>query len=312
MAVQTNERPPPDIRDLLRDTAALSLDQLPMLPVIFDRVGSHFAERVRQLSASLPHFTLNSLTSERVGDALDAYEMSAIAGVFHVPAWDNRIIVGFDRDFIFTLVEVMFGGDGSEPPTEDERTFSSVELHLARLLFEQVALSLQSAFSLVTNARFRFERSETRIDFAAAGRRNSPSVVARFVMQAINRGGDMFVIIPTTALSPLRQTLSRIVTKESATPDPQWAQRITNEVHRTEVSIRAVIESTDYTLGDLADLQVGQVLKLQATPRSRVKVESSEQPLFWALLGENEGLHTLCIDEVIDQQQQFINDVLSR
>jgi flagellar motor switch protein FliM len=73
-----------------------------------------------------------------------------------------------------------------------------------------------------------------------------------------------------------------------------------------------VIESTDYTLGDLADLQVGQVLKLQATPRSRVKVESNEQPLFWSLLGENEGFHTLCIDEVIDQQQQFINDVLSR
>jgi hypothetical protein len=30
------------------------------------------------------------------------------------------------------------------------------------------------------------------------------------------------------------------------------------------------------------------------------------------LLGENEGFHTLCIDEVIDPEQQFINDVLSR
>jgi flagellar motor switch protein FliM len=312
MTVQTDERPPADIRDLLLDTATLSLDQLPMLPVIFDRVGNHFADRVRHLGSSLPHFTLNEVTSERIGDALDAYEMKAIAGVLHVPAWDNRIIVGFDRDFIFTMVELLFGGDGSEPPTVDPRNFSNVEQHLARLLFEQVALSLQSAFSLVTSARFRLERAETRIDFAAAGRRNNPAVVARFVMQAINRGGEMFVIVPHSALSPLRQALSRIVAKEAATPDPQWVQRIANEVHRTAVTIRAVLESDDYTLGDLAELRVGQVLKLKVTPRSRVKVESSEQPLFWSFLGENEGFHTLCIDEVIDQEQQFINDVLSR
>ena len=81
-------------------------------------------------------------------------------------------------------------------------------------------------------------------------------------------------------------------------------------MQRTEVAIRAVLEADDYTLGDLADLKVGQVLKLQATPRSRVKVESSEQPLFWAYLGQNEGFHTLCIDEAIDPEREFINDVL--
>src|SRR5690606_313579 len=101
-----------------------------------------------------------------------------------------------------------------------------------------------------------------------------------FIMQAINRGGEMFVIIPQAALSPLRQALSRIVSRESASPDPAWVRQISEEVHRTNVSIRAVLESHDYTLGDIADLMVGQTLKLQATPRSRVKVESNEQPLF--------------------------------
>ena len=32
---------------------------------------------------------------------------------------------GFDRDFIFTMVEMLFGGDGSEPPVDDERNYSS-------------------------------------------------------------------------------------------------------------------------------------------------------------------------------------------
>jgi flagellar motor switch protein FliM len=301
-----------DIRDLLSDAASLSIDQLPMLPVIFDRIGHNLAERLRALATAIPHFTVNSIDSARIGDVLDTYEMRAVVGVMHVPAWDNRVIVGLDRDFVFTMMEMLFGGDGSEPPWEEERGLSNVEVQVCHFVFDQIAQALQSGFSLVTNARFRFERCETRMDFAGAGRRGSPAVVARFILQAINRGGEMFVIVPQAALSPLRQALARIVSREAAAADPAWVRQIADEVQRTEVTIRAVIESRDYTLDDLAGLQVGQVLKLPATTRSRVKVESNEQPLFWSYLGQHDGYHTLSIDQAIDHEREFLNDVLPR
>ena len=54
------------------------------------------------------------------------------------------------------------------------------------------------------------------MDFASAGRRNNPAIVARFMLQAINRGGEMFVIVPQAALAPFRQALSRIAAKDAA------------------------------------------------------------------------------------------------
>jgi len=300
-----------DIRDLLSDAATLSVDQLPMLPVIFERVGNSLAERLRGLATALPHFTVNAIDSARIGEVLDAYEMRAVVGVFHVPAWDNRVLVGLDRDFVFTMIEMLLGGDGSEPPLDEERGLSNVEMQVCQHLFDHVALALETGFAPATNARFRFERCETRMDFAGAGRRNSPAVVVRFILQAINRGGEMFVIVPQSALSPLRQALGRIATREPAAADPAWVKKISGEVRRTEVAISAVIEARDLTLGDLAALRPGQVLKLPATPRSRVKVESAEQPLFYAYLGQNDGFHTLCIDRPINQEREFINDVLS-
>ncbi len=301
----------PNIKDLLVDAANLSVEQLPMLPVIFDRFGAHLTERLRGLASALPHFTLTGVKSARIGEFLDDYEMKAIVGILHAPAWDNRVLVGFDRDFVFTIVEMLFGGDGSEPPLEEVRSLSSVEAHVSQFLFEHVSQVLQQAFVSISPVRFRFERSETRMDFAAAGRRNTPAVVARFILQAINRGGEMFVIIPQAALSPLRQSLTRIAIRETVAPDPHWVKQITEEVQRTAVSIQAKLETNEYTLGDLANLKVGQVLKLKETPRSRIKVESSEQPLFWSYLGQNEGFHTLCVDEEIDPEREFINDVLA-
>jgi flagellar motor switch protein FliM len=307
----TAARPQTNIRDLLMEAANLSLDQLPLLPVIFDRVGQQLSDRLRSLSSALPHVSLNELTTARIGEVLDAYEMRAVVGIFHAVSWDARVLVSLDRDFVYTLMEMMLGGDGSEPPAEDVRNLSSIEVQFSQFVLDHIGQGLQAAFAPLSNTRFRLERTETRMDFAGAGRRSLPAVVGRFILQAMNRGGEMLVIIPQAALAPLRQPLSRFPVKDTAPADPTWARKINDEVRRTEVAIRAIAETSDLTLGDLASLRVGQVITLDATTQSRIKVESGDQSLFWAFLGQNEGRYTLCIDESIDQEREFMNDVLA-
>ncbi|MCB8823478.1 flagellar motor switch protein FliM [Microvirga rosea] len=301
-----------DIRDRLLDAAGLSLDRLPMLHVIFDRLATHCADHLRHLAASPMYYSLSSIESGRIGDILEMYEANAIAGVFNAPEWDSHVLVGFDRDFVFTMVEVLLGSDGSEPPVDEERGFSNIELRIAQAIFEQIGKALQASFSLVADTRFKFERLETRMDFAVIGRRNNQSVVAKFLLQALNRGGEMFVIIPQSVLNPMRQTLARVLTGDSSARDPRWTKQIASEVKRTEVTLKAVLEERYLSLGEIADLKVGQVLELQATPRSRVKLEGNDQPLFWCHVGKAEGSYVLRVDDFIDQEQEFIDDVLSR
>ena len=300
-----------DLRDKLLDAAGLALDQLPMLQVIFDRVATYCAESLRHLAASQPYYSLSNVETGRIGDLLEMYEGNALAGIFNVPEWDNHVIVGFDRDFIFSLIEILFGSDGSEPPIEDGRGFSNIEVHVAHAVFEQVARALQTSFALVSEAQFKFERSETRMDFAVIGRRNNLAVAAKFLLQAINRGGEMFVIVPQSALTPMRQALARVISGNSNARDPTWTRQMRQEVQRTGVTVRAVLEEDDFDLGKISELRVGQILKLQSTPRSRIKLESNHQPLFWCHLGQSEGFYTVRIDELFDRDQEFINNVLS-
>ncbi|MGO4707437.1 flagellar motor switch protein FliM [Microvirga sp. 2MCAF38] len=301
-----------DIRDRLLDAAGLSLDRLPMLHVIFDRMATHCADHLRHLAASPMYYSLSNIESGRIGDILESYESNAIAGVFNASEWDSQILVGFDRDFMFTMVEVLLGADGSEPPVDEERGFSNIELRIAQAIFDQMGKALQASFALVADTPFKFERLETRMDFAVIGRRNNQSVVAKFLLQALNRGGEMFVIIPQSVLNPMRQTLARVLSGDSSARDPRWTKQIASEVKRTEVTLRAVLEERHLTLGELADLKIGQVLELQATPRSRVKLEGNEQALFWCHVGQAEGSYVLRVEDFIDQEQEFIDDVFSR
>jgi flagellar motor switch protein FliM len=301
-----------DIRDMLLDAAGLSLDRLPMLHVIFDRMSTSCAEHLRHMAASPMYYSLSGLESGRITEILEMYEANAVAGIFHAPEWDSHILIGFDRDFIYTMVEVLFGSDGSEPPVEEARGFSNIELKMAQTLFEQVAKALQASFSLIVDTKFKLERIETRMDFAVIGRRNNQAVAAKFLLQALNRGGEMFVIIPQSVLNPMRKALSQVVTGESSGRDPRWMKQIATEVKKTEVTLKAVLEERFLSLGEIAGLKIGDVIELQATPRSRVKLESNQQGLFWCHIGQSEGSYVLKVDELIDQEKEFLDDVLPR
>jgi flagellar motor switch protein FliM len=264
------------------------------------------------MTTSPAFFSATKMATGRIGDILDAYAGNVVVAVYHAPEWDSRILFGLERKFLFTVIETVFGGDGNELPFEFERPFSTLELRIAQMMCDQAANALKSAFAAISEVSFKFERIETRMDFVSIGRPSNLAVVAKIALKALERGGDMLVVIPQSALNPMRQVLARDVSNDVSARDPRWAKQFENEIRRTEVTLRATIEERHFTLADIAGLRVGQVLRLQATPTSRIKLECNDQALFWGQLGQGDGAYTVRIEDLIDQEQQFLDDILAR
>jgi flagellar motor switch protein FliM len=307
----TQAPPRSSLTDILLEQAGLSLERLPMLQVIFDRVATQCSEGLRQVSTTPAYLQLDEVATGRLGDILDEFG-AGLTTVYHSPELDSQVLIGVDRAFLFTLVEAMFGGDGSEPPCKDDRPLSTIETRVAQLICEQAANALHSAFAPVAPATFKFERVETRMDFAVVGRRNNHAVVARVRLHAIERTGRLFIVIPQAALNPIRQNLARDVAAEVSQRDPRWVKQLESEVGRTAVSLRAVIDEPGLTLGDVAALKVGEVLKLRATPRSPIKLEAQDQSLFMCQLGQADGFYTVRVESRIDQKQELLDGLAGR
>ena len=218
----------------LLDAAGISIERMPMLNVIFDRMAASCTDSLQPMAGTPCYFSVNGITNDRVGDIIKDYEANAVAAVLYAEQWDSRIIIMLDRDFVFTMVEAMFGSDGAEPPLNVERTFSNIELRLVQALFERFAKALQSAFAGTSNVTFRVERVETAMASLAIGRSGNMSICANIMLQALYRGGQMFLIIPHSALNPLRQKLAHVVVSDgrAAVADDNVSEFLPERVER--------------------------------------------------------------------------------
>jgi flagellar motor switch protein FliM len=296
----------------LFDSAGISIERLPLLRVIFDRLATHCAENARQLSTAPAYFTVSSLKTERIGAVLEAAEGKAIVAMLHAQAWDARIMIGLDNKLVFGLVEALFGGDGSEPPYTENLPLTNIEMRVAQKTLDIIARSLQMALSVVQEMHFKFERLETRMDFAVIAPRNSFAVFAKLNLRILGRSGEVFVVLPQAAINPIRQSLSVDHGTDVAAADPRWSKQIETEVSKADVVVQAILEEEGFTLADIADLQVGKILHLKSTPKSRVKLECNSEPLFWCQLGQAEGKYTLKVDDVYDDEPDFLDGLVGQ
>src|SRR5438270_1389934 len=88
----------------LLEAAGISIERMPMLKVIFDRMAVNCTESLQPMAGTSCYFSVNGISNGRVGDIVKDYESNAVAAVLYAEQWDARVLVTLDRDFVFTIV----------------------------------------------------------------------------------------------------------------------------------------------------------------------------------------------------------------
>jgi flagellar motor switch protein FliM len=301
-------------RDSLAELFAGSsnfLERVPMLRVALDRAAASCTEQLAAEVDAAFQLTLLALGTGTAGDLLDAHDGKSAVGVLHAAHWNARLFLCADRDAVFTIVEAMLGGDGSQPAYAADRPLSRIETAIVGTVFERLARALGMGFAGLADTSFALEEMVDSIDYDVIGRRNNSIVAAKFRLEAAGRGGEILLAVARAALNPLRQTLGRVPARQSPAADPHWSQQMQNELTRAHVRLSAVLDERMGLLGEVAAFKVGQIVELNATAHGRVRLECDGERLVWCHLGKSQGKYALRVDEPIDREQEFLNEIAS-
>jgi flagellar motor switch protein FliM len=166
------------------------------------------------------------------------------------------------------------------------------------------------AFSSLAPLHFEREGSLEGAGFLSLGARATVVAYVKMTLSYDDHKGQIVFALPRSALDPFRALLSRPPSADGAAADEKWSEKLYNSVVRTEVRAEVRIEARGFTLGDIARLEVGDVLRLPIAPADPIRVVAEDRTLFWCTLGQKDGMYTVRLEEFSDSRESYIENIL--
>jgi flagellar motor switch protein FliM len=294
----------------LLEPPKLEVERLHVLKGVLERLVTTLAERFREYCNVPSSFFVNQMESGNSWDVLESYEDS-IAGIYYCRQWDAKIVVGLDRRFIFSLIDAAFGGDGTMPPFESDRPFTSLEARLARSVFNIVIPELEDLLNPITPVNFDLEKLETKLDFQILGQTDIPVIAVQILFQILDNGGRMFMIVPQAALHPIRKLLERTRALDGTSVDPEWQKKMQAGLASSDMLLKGVIEGPEMTLDQISALEPGQILRLNVDTKSLIALECQNERIFMCRLAQSKSQFALVVEHPVDREKELVADLIS-
>lgn len=279
------------------------VDQLLAAQSAVERLAQGLGHTLQSLCTTPLTFTASPVEPSETRATIMRYA-GGMAAIYAAPDANARIVIGMDRRCAFTLIEAAYGGDGSLPAVVNDRPLSVLESRFAHAVFDLAAPALQAVLTPVTPAAWTFETLLTGLDAGSAGLSNAPCLVARLALQSANGGGCLFMILPRLAHEPLADAPATTNRSEITRRDPDWQRGMHAHIWRTAVRVEATLEGQAITLGEIAQLSIGQVLALRPNAKDLVVLECQGEPVYRCRLGQSGGAFTVIVDAPADPHDQ--------
>lgn len=236
--------------------------------------------------------------------------------------WDAGIVarlegesgaIGFiflSRRTLYELCDRSLGGKRAPTEAQLSKPPTAVEAELGRHLSASLREALAGAFhEVVPDFITQVSYVGPFLLFSASDMAQVPVFVLWLDVDFGFGPQRAAIALLQTAIAPISDLLKEAAPPQSTKPakiESPWAKEVGREVSRTNVQVTAVLEKRQMTLAEIADLRIGDVIKLNATARSLVDVEGAGATLFRCELGKNGGVLVLSVHSPTGREKELL------
>jgi len=209
----------------------------------------------------------------------------------HVKPLRGTALLIFDPNFVFLVVDNLFGGDGRYHMRVEGREFTPTEQRIIQGLLDVAMEELKKAWDPVYPVEFEYIRSEMNTQFANIATPSEVVVTTTFNIELGTVSADFHICIPYAMIEPIRGLLYGGMQGDRMEADERWVSFLSNQVQSTEVKLTANLSQTELTVRQLLEMKVGDVISLDIPESITANVEGV--PVLECGYGVHKGQYAL-------------------
>lgn len=279
--------------------AKFSKEHLRTLEIIFEQYS-------RLLSTNLPlylrkNIQVNVASSETViySEFTNALSNPVILGIVDFQPLQGQIIMDLAVNLGFAMIDRMLGGQGI--PLEKNRDFSDIEMSIIEKILVLSMQLMREPWKNVVEINPILDRIETNPQFAQIIAPNDMIAIVTLNMKIGEVEGFMNVCLPFFTLENIMDRLNTkywFSTMQNAEREV-YEEYLETMIRKVDMPVKAVLGKSMVAVSDIANLQVGDIIRLESKIDSDMDVYVGNIRKFTALPGAVKGSYAVRVTSVI-------------
>jgi len=308
-ALRDNDAPASDdaapaeggVRDLHSDHwEQIISDQVPALESISERMVSLLKTTGRRYFRRSVDVSADRSRPQRWGSYARNLPVPISLNVIRIKSLDLKGVICLDADFVFTLVDIFFGGNGMGTRSLDHVEFTPMEVRLVQKFVDDVTKDMKQAWRPFMDLDIELGASETNPIFASVAAGADPVSVSGFKFLLDEKELGMEVVLPATIVEPIRFLRDSAGLEGTTADSEKWQNRIREDMQDANMNLRATLAEMPVSLRDLVMAKPGDVIPMDIP--STLTIFSGEQALMKGTFGVSKGQNAVRIDEPVNQR----------
>lgn len=226
--------------------------------------------------------------------------------------WCPNFVLACGNSFVIGLMEQMLGADPQTVRQPSERRLSDIELDLASMVFDRIGNVLRSGVNAAGGFEATLERPHNADQRPEPEKDERPEFAAtiRMTIEIGKVHSEIALIIPQTALLK-----TKVVSPKSRGQLPkhkqEWADRIAEQVRRSQVTLEARIRMQSLTLKTVSKLMAGDVIAFEDKGDVHVNVSANGKDLYHCEFGRSGDRYTVRVKDNISTEDELLRHLMS-
>jgi flagellar motor switch protein FliM len=215
----------------------------------------------------------------------------------HMHPLRGTALMVFDPNLVFLVIDNMFGGDGRFHTRVEGRDFTPTEMRMIQRMLDVVFVEYEKAWLPVHKIKFEYLRSEVNSQFVNIATPSEIVVAMTFTIEFSGASGEFHVCLPYSMIEPIRDRLFSAMQSEQVSADSRWIKMMRAQLKDAELELVANLGGAKVTLGQVAAMQVGDVIPLEIPPLITAQVDGVN--VFEGSYGIANGQYALKVNRML-------------
>ncbi len=294
-------KPEGDVQELHADHwEQIVSDQIPALESISERMVSLLKTTGRRFFRESVDVVAKRSRPRRWGAYARRLQVPISLNIIRIKSLDQKGVICLEPDFVYTLVDIFFGGDGAGTRSIEHVEFTPMETRLVQQFIEAVTNDMKQAWRPFMSLDIETCGSEINPIFASVAAGGDTVSVSGFTFTLGDKELTMEIVLPAKIVEPIRFLRDSASLEGTSADSLKWKNRLREDMQDADIELRATLAEMPINLRDMVTAKPGDIIQTEIPANATICVD--EQPLLTGVFWISKGKNAVRLDESFNQR----------